>query len=189
MVGTSAGGVQALQKLVSGLPSDFPAAVFAVMHIPAWRQSELPEILGRNGALQTSHARHNQVIEPGHLYLAPPDYHLLIEPDHRMTLWHGPKENNFRPAINPLFRSAADVYKERVMGVILSGSLDEGIAGLAWIKRHGGIAIVQDPEEAAFPSMPQNALMHVPVDYTLRNAEISKLLVQLANGRQGRMKS
>lgn len=106
-----------------------------------------------------------------------------------MTLWHGPKENNFRPAINPLFRSAADVYKERVMGVILSGSLDEGIAGLAWIKRHGGIAIVQDPEEAAFPSMPQNALMHVPVDYTLRNAEISKLLVQLANGRQGRMKS
>lgn len=182
VIGTSAGGVEALKALVGGLPRDFSAAVFIVRHAEQWRRSELPEILAQDTRLGVSHAEDDQRIEPGHIYVAPPDYHLLIETTGRINLWHGPKENTFRPAINPLFRSAAEVYKERVIGVILTGMLEDGVAGLAWVKRHGGVAVVQHPEEAAFPDMPLNALQHVDVDYIKRLAQIPHLLAELADG-------
>lgn len=182
VIGTSAGGVEALKALVGGLPRDFPGAVFIVRHAGQGRRSELPEILAQDSRLAVSHAEDQQRIEPGHIYVAPPDYHLLIETSGRLNLWHGPKENSFRPAINPLFRSAAEVYKERVIGVILTGMLEDGVAGLAWVKRHGGVAVVQHPEEAAFPDMPLNALQHVDVDYIKRLAQIPHLLAGLANG-------
>lgn len=182
VIGTSAGGVDALKALVGGLPRQFPAAVLIVLHTEGWRRSELPEILARDSRLRVSLAEDQQLIESGHIYVARPDYHLLIESTKRMSLWHGPKENSFRPAINPLFRSAAEVYKERVIGVILTGMLEDGVAGLAWVKRHDGVAVVQHPEEAAFPDMPLNALQHVDVDYIKRLAQIPHLLSELANG-------
>ena len=182
VIGTSAGGIEALQTLVGGLPRDLPAAVFIVLHMQPWLRSELPKILARHSRLGISEAEDQQLIESGHIYLAPPDYHLLIESTKRLSLWHGPKENSFRPAINPLFRSAAEVYKERVIGVILTGMLEDGVAGLAWVKRHGGIAVVQHPEEAPFPDMPLNALQHVDVDYIKRLAQIPHLLSELADG-------
>lgn len=181
-IGTSAGGVAALQTLVSGIPQDFGASVFVVMHTPGSRVSHLAEILSSHTALPVLNPVPDTAVEPGTIYVAPPDYHLLIERNERISLWHGPKENNFRPAINPLFRSAADVYGSRVVGVILTGSLDEGVAGLAWVKRHGGIAIVQDPQEALFPSMPESALQNVAVDYVVRVSAVAPLLVQLADG-------
>ncbi len=182
VIGTSAGGVEALQRIVSELPKSLPAAVFIVMHVPGYRTSELPKILSRDCRLPISNPNSNQAIEPGRIYVAPADYHLIIEPDERIALWHGPKENNFRPAINPLFRSAADVYGSRVIGVILTGTLDEGVAGLAWVKRHNGIAIVQDPRDARFRSMPQSAMQNVVVDYVAPVAQIPQLLVELVNG-------
>jgi two-component system chemotaxis response regulator CheB len=121
-------------------------------------------------------------MKPDHIYVAPPDYHLLIESDHTLNLWRGPKENNFRPAINPLFRSAAVVFNERVAGVILSGVLDDGVAGLWWIKRYGGVALVQDPEEAQFGDMPRSALEYVEVDHVGRITQLSNTLAQLATG-------
>ena len=182
VIGTSAGGVEALQKIVSDLPKTLSASVFVVMHIPGWRRTELPEILSRRSNLPVLTPRNNETIEPGRIYIAPADYHLLIDRNKRITLWHGPKENNFRPAINPLFRSAADVYGNRVIGVILTGTLDEGIAGLAWVKRHEGTTVVQDPEEAKFPGMPQTALMHVPIDYIRPASGMASLLAGLVNG-------
>jgi two-component system chemotaxis response regulator CheB len=182
VIGTSAGGVAALTKLFCELSNPIPAAVFVVMHIAPWYRSGLPKILALNGTLNASHPENNQLIQHGRIYIAPPDHHLLIEPDEHIALWHGPKENNFRPAINPLFRSAADTYKERVVGVLLTGALDDGVAGLAWIKRHRGITVVQDPSDAQFPSMPRSALLHVSVDYVLPLSKIPNLLSQLATG-------
>lgn len=182
VMGTSAGGVPALLTVVAGLPATLAASVFVVMHIPAFPRSELARILSRRGNLPVSNPGQRETIVAGRIYVAPPDYHLIIEPDNRINLWHGPKENNFRPAINPLFRSAADVYGNRVVGAILTGGLDDGVAGLAWVKRHGGVAIVQSPEEAAFPAMPASALRHVDIDYVVPLSSLSSLLVQLANG-------
>lgn len=181
-IGTSAGGVEALQWIVSELPKTLAAAVFIVMHVTASQRSELPVILRRRSRLPVFNPTPNDEIEPGKIYVAPADYHLLIERNKRIALWHGPKENNFRPAINPLFRSAADVYGNRVIGVILTGTLDEGVAGLAWVKRHDGITMVQDPNEAKFSALPQSALREVAIDYVLPMARIPGLLVELANG-------
>ena len=133
--------------------------------------------------MKVSHPEHHEPIEQGHIYVAPPDYHMLIQPNESITLWHGPKESNFRPAINPLFRSAADTYKQRVIGILLSGALDDGVAGLWWIKRHGGVAMVQDPNDAQFPNMPRSALQHVPVDHVLPVSAMPNVLIQMANGR------
>lgn len=179
VIGASLGGVDALQRLVAGLPASLPAAVFVVMHLSPDYKSVLPELLSRAGPLPVLHAVDGVSIEPGHIYVAPPDHHLLLEPG-VMRLSAGPRENFSRPAIDPLFRSAAQVYGSRVVGVILSGTLNDGSAGLWEIKQHGGTAVVQAPQDAAFPAMPRNALNNVPIDYMLPAVEIPPLLTRLA---------
>ena len=181
VIGASAGGLEALRQLVAGLPHDFGAAVFVVMHMPPWYRSELPAILSRSGRLPAVHPVDEQFIESGHIYIAPPDHHLLMQ-DSRIQLWRGPKENRHRPAINVLFRSAAVAYGKRVVGIVLSGALDDGAAGLWWIKKHGGIGVVQDPSDARFPDMPRAVLEHVDVDYVLPASEIGPLLAELTGG-------
>ena len=180
VVGASTGGVEALLALVKGLPQDLPASVFVVMHTAPDSPGVLADILNRNGNLPATNARNRERIKPGRIYVAPPDYHLLIEPG-LLRITHGPKENRFRPAVDPLFRSAAQVYGPRAVGVILTGGLDDGTSGLWAIKRLGGTAIVQDPQEAFMPSMPQSAMNRVEVDYCLPVAEIALLLARLAS--------
>ena len=179
VVGASAGGVEALRALVGGLPADFPGSVFVVMHTAPDSPGVLAQILDRAGPLPAAHASNRGRIQPGRVYVAPPDMHLLLEPG-VLRLTRGPKENRFRPAIDPLFRSAAAVYGPRVVGVILTGGLDDGTSGLWGVKRLGGVAVVQDPDEAYMPSMPLSALNQVDVDYTLPLAEIAPLLSRLA---------
>ncbi len=181
-MGASAGGVEALQRLISLLPRDLPASVFVVLHLAPWAKSELPHILNYNGNLPALHPRSGQLIQPGRVYIAPPDYHMLLQKD-SVHLWRGPKENTHRPAINPLFRSAAVTFKKRVAGVVLSGALDDGSAGLWWVKEFGGVAVVQDPREAAFPEMPENAIQHVDVDHVLALTGIADLITSLATER------
>ena len=178
VIGASTGGVEALSTLVSGLSPTLPAAIFVVLHIGN-NPSILPEILTKAGPIPAVHPSTGELIVTGKIYVAPPDRHLLIEPD-RIRLSHGPKENRTRPAINPLFRSAAAAYGPRVIGVILTGALDDGTAGMAEIKRRDGVAIVQDPVTAYCSSMPLNAIAHVDVDYIVRLDEISALLSTLA---------
>src|SRR5215831_18020649 len=180
-ISASAGGLEALKNLVAGLPADLPAALFVVVHTPPWHKSELPTIINCNGHLVALHPRSDELIQHGHIYVAPPDHHLLVEDDH-IDLWRGPKENRFRPAINALFRSVAVCCKERVIGVVLSGSLDDGAAGLWWIKHFGGTAVVQDPEEARNGDMPRSAMEHVHVDYVVRSTEMGSLLAELVTG-------
>lgn len=178
VIGASSGGIEALRTLVGALPKDFAASVFVVLHMSADSPGLLGGILRRSGALPASNATDRAKIKPGRVYVAPPDHHLLVD-DGFMRITHGPKENRFRPAVDPLFRSAARVYGTRVIGVVLTGALDDGTAGLSAIKACGGIGIVQDPADAEFPSMPQSALDNVAVDYRLPIAGIAPQLVQL----------
>lgn len=168
-----------MRELARSLPPDLAAAVFVVIHIPAASPSYLPEILNRNGPLPASHPLDGEEIERGRIYIAPPDHHLLIERD-RTRVVRGPKENRMRPSVDPLFRSAAYAYGTRVVGVILSGTLDDGTAGLLAVKRRGGVAVAQDPRESLYPGMPQSALDNVSVDYCLPLAGIAPLLARLA---------
>jgi two-component system chemotaxis response regulator CheB len=179
-IGASAGGVEALRSIVSGFPPDLEGAIFVVLHIGN-RRSNLPEILSRAGPLRAIHPLNNSPIVKGTIYVAPPDCHMTVERD-RICLSRGPKENRTRPAINPLFRSAAWSFGTRVTGVILTGSLDDGTAGLAEIKRRGGLAVVQDPATASCSSMPKNALKYVDVDYIAEVNEIPSLLADLVKG-------
>jgi len=178
VVGASAGGVPSLQALVAGLPADLNAAVLVVLHIAPYATSHLAHILDRCGPLPASHARDGEEIRPGQIYVASPDHHLLVEGD-RIGVKHGPKENRFRPSIDALFRSAAYTHRERVIGIVLSGLLDDGTSGLWSIKRFGGITIVQDPKEAVVDSMPVSALAQVEIDHVLSAAEIGSLVGQL----------
>lgn len=181
VVGASAGGVEALRELVRGLPPDFDATIFAVLHLAASAPSILPEILGRAGTLPSRHpdpSVADGLFQPRTLYVAPPDRHMIIEGDRVMSVLTG-KENRHRPAIDPLFRSAARFHGRRVIGVILTGALDDGTAGLAMVKRQGGLAVVQDPDDALFSSMPRSALSHVAVDHCVALAEIPGLLARL----------
>lgn len=147
VIGASAGGVEALREVTRGLPADLPAAVFVVLHTPIHGTSALPRILNRYGSLPAAHARDGEAIYPGRIYVAPPNNHLLLKRGYiRLVL--GPRENGHRPAIDPLFRTAARAYRSRVVGVVLSGALDDGTAGLAVVKQEGGVAVVQDPESA-----------------------------------------
>src|ERR1044071_7069825 len=180
VVGTSAGGVEALRTLVGGLPADFPGSVFVVMHTAPDSPGVLAQILDRSGPLPAASATNRERIRPGRVYVAPPDWHLLLEPG-QVRLTHGPKENRFRPAVDPLFRSAAQVFGPRVVGVILTGGLDDGTSGLWAVKRLGSVAVVQDPDEAFMSSMPLNALAQVEVVYTLPLAEIPPLLARLVS--------
>lgn len=178
VIGASAGGIEALRTIVAGLPKDLAASIFIVMHTGSDSPGILDRILQRASNLPTLNPKDKESIHKGSIYVAPPDYHLMIEPD-RICLSRGPKENRFRPAIDPLFRSAAQIYGPRVIGVILTGGLDDGTAGLWAVKRLGGTTVVQHPNDALFPSMPINALRYVKVDYTVPLAEIAPLLVEL----------
>jgi two-component system chemotaxis response regulator CheB len=180
VIGGSAGSLSVLKKLVGRLPSDFPAAIFIVWHISPDSPGTLPEVLNRFGSLASVNAKDLEKIEKGRIYVAPPDHHLLLE-DSRVRVSRGPKENRFRPAVDPLFRSAAQYYGSRVIGVILSGGLDDGTAGLWTVKERGGLAIVQDPHDAESTSMPISALRKVTVDYCVQSSEIADLLVRLVN--------
>jgi two-component system chemotaxis response regulator CheB len=178
VVGASAGGVEALVNLSASLPADLPAAVFVVLHVPSTASSALPDILSRQGPLRAGHARDGEPIERGRIYVAPPDHHLLLRTGH-MHLTRGPRENGHRPAIDPLFRSAAREYGVRVVGVVLSGALDDGTAGLLAIKSRGGVAVVQDPGDALYPGMPSSAAEHADVDHVLAAASMGILLAKL----------
>jgi two-component system chemotaxis response regulator CheB len=179
VVGASAGGVEALTNLVAALPADLPASLFVVLHVPATGTSALPDILARNGPLPASHAKDGEPIEQRRIYVAPPDHHLLLRGDH-VHLARGPRENGHRPAVDPLFRSAAREHASRVVGIVLSGALDDGTAGLLAIKARGGVAVVQEPEDALYPAMPDNAIAHVEVDHVLPAAAIAGMLARLA---------
>lgn len=182
VIGASAGGVNAVPLLIASLPADLPASVFVVLHIPAQAPDLLVSIIGRHAALPVRNGIEGEKIHPGRVYVAPPDHHLQVETGH-VRLNRGPRENRHRPAIDALFRSAAEAYGPRVTGVILSGYLDDGTAGLNSIKTHGGVTIVQDPNDAAAPGMPESALRNVKVDHCVPLAEIGPLLVRLVTSR------
>lgn len=179
VIGTSAGGLKALGMVLGALPPNLDATLFIVQHLAADKPSLLPQILTDVGALPASHPSDGEPIQSARIYVAPPDYHLLINQG-VMRVVRGPQENRFRPAIDTLFRSAARAYGPRVVGVVLTGYLDDGTVGLQAIKKRGGVAIVQDPSEAEYPSMAKSALRFVRVDYCLPLAEISDRLVQLS---------
>lgn len=180
VIGASAGGFQVLVDIASQLPADLPVPVFMVIHLPADFPSQLPSILSNSGPLPAVHPEDGGKLEPGSIYVAPPDHHLLIDDGH-VAVKKGPKENGFRPSIDALFRSAAYSYGPGAIGVVLSGALHDGTSGLWSIKRLGGIAIVQDPYEAKYPSMPRSALEYVEADYQVRSTEIAPLLSQLVH--------
>jgi two-component system chemotaxis response regulator CheB len=181
VIGTSAGGIEALNILLGALPKGFPASIFIVMHISPQSPSVLADIFSRAGHLPALNPHNFETIQPGCIYVAPPDQHMLLDAGGFIRLTHGPKENRFRPAVDPLFRSAARAFGTRVIGIVLTGGLDDGTAGLWAIKQRGGLAIVQDPAEAFAPSMPLNAKKHIKIDYCLPLLEIARLLVRLTS--------
>jgi len=188
VVGASAGGVEALQRFVRALPGDFAAPVLVVLHASPTGRSYLPEILSRAGSLPAVHALDGAPIEAGRVYVAPPDSHLVVT-DGQMALAKGPRENGHRPAIDPLFRTAADAFRSHVAGVVLSGTLDDGTVGLHCIKDAGGATLVQDPADALYRDMPDNAIAYVHPDYVQPVEELVDTLVRLTtsaptNGRR-----
>lgn len=180
VIGASTGGFEAFKQIVRDLPPNLDASVFIVRHMSPNIRGIMPEVLNKLNTIYAAHASDKEPIKTNRIYVAPPDHHLLIE-EGRVRVTHGPKENRFRPAVDPLFRSAAYAYGNRVIGVVLSGGLDDGTAGLWRIKYNGGIAVVQDPADAEMPSMPQNALREVKVDYCVPVSEIAGLLVKLSS--------
>ena len=185
VIGASAGGVEAVSQIVRRLPADFPAAVFVAMHFPVTSTSVLPTILTRVGHLPASHPRDGDPIQAGVIFVAPPDRHLLIMRD-SIRLTRGAHENGLRPSVDPMFRSAAIAHGPRVIGVVLTGNLDDGTVGLKAIKLRGGQTIVQDPGDALFPGMPTSAMHFVKVDRVAPLAQIPDALihaVQLAQSR------
>ncbi len=182
VIGASAGGFEVLQDIVAHLPADLSVPVFVVLHISPYEPSLLPEILDKAGPLRAIPPEDGQGFEPGYIYVAPPDHHLLLDDGH-IAVKRGPKENGFRPSIDALFRSAAYSFGPGTIGVVLSGALSDGTSGLWSIKRLGGIAIVQDPYEARFPSMPRSALEYIEADYIVRSTEIAPLLTLLVRNQ------
>ena|SRR5579864_3663108 len=180
VIGVSAGGIAALKILVAGLPHNLKASLFIVLHIPASQPSTLPQILSCAGPLPALHPTEGTVIEQGKIYVAPPDYHLIIEEGY-LHLGTGPKEQYVRPAANVLFRSAAQWYGPRVVGVVLTGFGQDGTDGLLAIKHHGGVAVIQDPHDALVPFMPQSALAHNHIDYIIPLSNMAPLLVCLVS--------
>lgn len=180
VIGTSAGGLSALKKLICQLPKDFPLPVLVVRHIsPDATGNVLLDQLNKLNTVKCQHATSGSNLKAGNLYLAPSDHHLLIGENLKMLVTKGAHENRSRPAIDPLFRSAAVAFGPAVIGILLTGYLDDGTAGMKAIKKCGGICIVQDPDEAEYPDMPRNALNNVKVDYCLPIYEMGTLLDQL----------
>jgi len=177
VIGASAGGVAALRRLAAALPPAFPAAVLIVLHLGT-HESLLPELMGLDCPLSVAHARDGEALARGTIRIAPPDHHLTVADD-RLRLTRGPKEHFARPAIDPLFRSAARAADSRVIGVLLTGMLDDGTVGLQAIKAAGGVAIVQDPDDAEESDMPASALRNVAVDHCVALAQIPPLLARL----------
>ena len=185
VIGASAGGLEALSTIVQGLPAGLPASVLIVVHSSSNGQGVLPQILQRISLLPVAFASDGEVLAQGRMYIARPDLHLIVGPN-SLALIHGPRENGFRPAIDPLFRTAARQHGRRVIGIILSGALSDGTYGLSMIKHYGGIAVVQDPKDAVIPSMPKSAIRYVDVDHVLPSAEIAPLLERLTRGPANR---
>lgn len=178
VIGSSAGGIKSLVEMLRVMPHDFPAPIFLVQHIAPHTQSVLPDVINMVCPLEAVHPENGDEIKPGKIYIAPPDHHLLLE-EGKVLVTKGPKENKFRPSVDALFRSAAYVYGPRTIGVVLSGYLDDGTSGLWSVKRLGGLAVVQDPEDAPFPDMPANVLQFVEVDHVVPMREMASLLVRL----------
>jgi two-component system, chemotaxis family, protein-glutamate methylesterase/glutaminase len=175
VVGASAGGITALTQFIKALPKDFKPSIFIVLHLAPHSPSYLAHILTSAGVLKARTPTDGEQIQQGMIYVAPPDHHMLLEA-RKVLVKKGPKENRFRPSIDALFRSAAYVYGPRVVGIVLSGLLNDGTSGLWTIKRMGGICIVQEPDDAEYPSMPMNALEYVEADHIVPAAEIPAIL-------------
>nr|WP_290226020.1 chemotaxis protein CheB [Trichocoleus desertorum] len=178
VIGASAGGLKALSKIVTSLPDEFNAVIFIVQHIAPNAPSLLPRILSDISNFSVTHPQDGEEIQKGRIYIAPPDHHLLVSQGY-MRIVRGPQENRFRPAIDALFRSAARAYGPRVVGVVLTGYLDDGTVGLQAVKKRGGVTVVQDPLEAEYSSMPNSALRYAKVDHCLKLTGIAELLVSL----------
>jgi two-component system chemotaxis response regulator CheB len=181
VIGASAGGVETLRRVVADLPRDLAAAVCVVLHLAPGSPSALAPILQRAGRLPCRSAADGDDLQPGRIIVAPPDRHLIIE-DGRVKLTLGPRENGHRPAVDALFRSAAEARNGRVIGVVLSGTRDDGAAGLSVIKARGGAAIVQDPEEALYAGMPANAIAHVAVDAIVPSTLVASTIAAMVSG-------
>ncbi|WP_162265634.1 chemotaxis protein CheB [Legionella santicrucis] len=180
VIGASAGGIQAITRLISFFPEDFKGVILIVLHLSPAYESHLPEILQRHTSLPVHNPNEIEEIVPGHIYIAPPNIHMSLI-DGKVILRHGPKINHSRPAIDVLFYSAALYYGPLTIGIILSGLLDDGSAGLLAIKKCKGITIAQDPQEADFPDMPKNAIKAGIVDYTLTLNKIYPLIQKIIN--------
>jgi two-component system chemotaxis response regulator CheB len=184
VVGASAGGVEALQRLCAALPADFPASLFVTQHLSASARSVLPLLLNRAGPLPAASPTDGDAIEPGRIYVAAPDHHLLLRPG-KVLMRRGPYENRTRPAVNALFRSAAIAYGGRTIGVVLTGLLDDGTDGLIAITASGGTSVIQDPDDAEWPSMPRNALKRDHVSHVVPLAGLAALLMRLVTEEAG----
>ncbi|MEW6117027.1 MAG: chemotaxis protein CheB [Nitrospirota bacterium] len=174
-LGASAGGIEAVSKIISTLPPDIPAPLFVVLHVGPGSHGVLDQIFSRAGSLKAKYAENGEQFRNGTVYIAPADFHLIVKDGH-VLLTRGPRENLARPAIDPLFRSAAASHDSHMIGVVLSGMLDDGTAGLYTVKRCGGITCVQDPADASYPDMPRNAIENVKVDYVLPAVQMGPLL-------------
>jgi two-component system chemotaxis response regulator CheB len=189
VIGTSAGGLNALTKLVSQFEGNFPAPMLVVQHISGDATGNvLLEALNALGTLKCAHAKNGTTLKPGHLYLAPSDHHLMIDDDAKILITKGAHENRSRPAIDPLFRSAAVTFKNNLIGIMLTGYLDDGTSGMKAIQRCGGICIVQDPADAQYPDMPKNVLNQITVDYCVPVSEMGALLSRLMTQKPGKQK-
>jgi two-component system chemotaxis response regulator CheB len=175
--------VEALKRLVSGLPHDLAAALLVVLHVTPRGTSVLPAILSRAGRVPATHAQHGESIEGGRIYVAPPDRHLLVE-DGFVRLSDGPRENGNRPAADPLFRTASIFFGSRTIGIVLSGTQDDGTAGLKELRRNGGVAVVQSPDDAMYTAMPQHAIDEAEPDHVLDIPGIVALLIELDGSRE-----
>jgi two-component system chemotaxis response regulator CheB len=183
VIGTSAGGMEALDSLIGQLPTDIGAAILVVQHLaPQNSGHALIQRLGRHRAFRCALAANEEALVSGRIYIAPADAHLLVKRDN-VLVTKGARENRYRPGIDPLFRSAAVTHNSRVIGVLLTGMLDDGTAGLAAIRKCGGVTVVQDPKDTAYPEMPQSALNADQVDYCDPLSTMGELLERLVRER------
>jgi len=190
VIGTSAGGLNALIQLISQLQANFPAPILVVQHISSDATGNvLLESLNKFSELKCAHAKNGTKLKPGYLYLAPSDHHLMVDSDHKILVTKGAQENRSRPAIDPLFRSAAVEYGNKAIAILLTGYLDDGTAGMKVIQRCGGICIIQDPADADYPDMPQNALNQLTPEYCLPVSEMGGLLYQLMSRKVPKAKA